>query len=268
MSAASAVVGSIRHNSVRAKLTDALLIAQRNLIRYARIPALLVFSTIQPVMFVLLFRYVFGGAITTPGFKYVDFLIPGIFVQTTVFGSTATGIGLAEDLSKGIIDRFRTLPIARSAVLAGRTLADTVRNLFVVLLMFAVGIAVGFRIHNGILFAIGGVLLTLLFGYAFSWISAAIGLAIADVEATQAATFVWLFPLTFASSAFAPASSMPGWLQAWVKVNPVTATVDSLRALFNKGLPLARPLLHSLAWIAGILIVFGALAVRKYRKIS
>jgi len=176
-------------------VSDALTVTRRNLIRYVRLPTLLVFSTIQPVMFVLLFRYVFAGAIGIPGpVDYVSFLMPGIFIQTVVFGSTQTGVGLAEDLQHGMIERFRSLPMARSAVLAGRTISDTVRNLFVVLLMTGVGIAVGFRIHGGVLAILLALVLALMFGFAFSWISAYIGLSAGNVEAAQAGSFVWILP--------------------------------------------------------------------------
>ena len=246
-------------------VSDIAVVTKRNLLRYLRVPTLLVFSTIQPVMFVLLFRYVFGGAIRVPGVNYVDYLMPGIFIQTVVFGSTQTGVGLADDLSKGMVDRFRSLPMARSAVLAGRTLSDSARNLFVVLLMIAVGMLVGFRFHAGVLPAFAAVGLAVLFGYAFSWISALMGLSIRDPESVQAASFVWIFPFTFASSAFVPVQSMPGWLQAWAKVNPVSITVDAMRALAIGG-PTGSKLWQSLAWIAGILLVFVPLAVKRYRR--
>jgi ABC-2 type transport system permease protein/oleandomycin transport system permease protein len=258
-------------------VADALTMTWRNLLKYVRVPTLLVFSTIQPVMFVLLFRYVFGGAIHITGVNYTDYLMPGIFVQTVVFGSTQTGVGLAEDLSRGMIDRFRSLPMARSAVLAGRTIGDTVRNLFVVLLMTGVGYAIGFRFHAGLLDALAGIALAVLFGLAFSWISANIGLAVRDVESAQAASFVWIFPLVFASSAFVPVFSMPGWLQAFAKVNPVSITVDAIRDLtLGRDLGLAAGLqgtttthvLESLAWIAAILLVFVPLAVSRYRRIT
>ncbi|HEX9376503.1 MAG TPA: ABC transporter permease [Actinomycetota bacterium] len=258
-------------------VSDALAMTWRNLLKYQRVPTLLMFSTIQPVMFVLLFAYVFGGAIPIPGIEYKDYLMPGIFVQTVIFGSTQTGVGLAEDLSRGMIDRFRSLPMARSAVLAGRTTGDTVRNLFVVLLMTGVGYLIGFRFHNGLLSALGAILLAVVFGSAFSWISANTGLAVRDVESAQAASFVWIFPLVFASSAFVPVQSMPGWLQAWAKVNPVSITVDAVRFL-TLGPDLAKVanlpgtmgthVWQSLAWIAGILLVFAPLAVRRYRKIT
>jgi ABC transporter DrrB family efflux protein len=257
---------------------DSLVVARRNLMQIVRVPAVLVFELVQPVMFVLLFRYVFGGAIklNVPGVTYVDFLMLGIFVQTVVFGATQTGVGLAEDLAGGMIERFRSLPMARSAVLAGRTMGDTVRNLFVVLLMTGVGMLVGFRFHAGLLSAAAALGIAVLFGLAFSWISALIGLAAGNVEAAQAGSFVWIFPLTFASSAFVPVHSMPGWLQAWAKVNPVSITVDALRSLVlggEKAMQLqggstTTHVLQALAWIAGILVVFVPLSVRRYRRTS
>lgn len=260
-------IRSIAPTDVRWVVADALVLTRRNLLKYVRVPTLLMFSTIQPVMFVLLFNYVFGGAIgaATPGVDYLDFLMPGIFVQVSVFGSTNTGIGLAEDMSKGLIDRFRSLPMARSAVLAGRTTGDLVRNAFVVVLMTAVGMLIGFRFHAGLLKAVAALVLAALFGLAFSWISATIGLAVKDVEAAQAAGFVWVFPLVFASSAFVPVETMPGWLQAFADVNPITVTVDSIRA-FVLGGPIWTHLWKSAAWIAGILAVFVPLAVNRYRR--
>jgi ABC-2 type transport system permease protein/oleandomycin transport system permease protein len=245
---------------------DAAAVTRRNLYRYVRVPTLLLFSTIQPIMFVLLFTYVFGGAIQVAGVdNYIDFLMAGILVQTVIFGSTQTGVGLAEDMSRGMVDRFRSLPMARSAVLAGRTLSDTVRNLFVVCLMLVVGTLVGFRFHAGVVPAVGAVGLALAFGLAFSWISALIGLSVRDVESAQAAGFVWVFPLVFASSAFVPVATMPGWLQAFADINPVTITVNALRALTLGG-PTVRPVLEALAWIAGLLLVFVPLAVNRYRR--
>ena len=245
---------------------DAAAVTRRNLYRYVRVPTLLLFSTIQPVMFVLLFTFVFGGAIQVPGVdNYIDFLMAGILAQTVIFGSTQTGVALAEDMSRGMVDRFRSLPMARSAVLAGRTLSDTARNLFVVCLMLVVGTLVGFRFHAGVVPALGAVGLALAFGLAFSRISALIGLSVRDVESAQAAGFVWVFPLVFASSAFVPVDTMPGWLQTFADINPVTVTVNALRALTLGG-PTARPVLESLAWIAGILLVFVPLAVNRYRR--
>jgi len=255
--------------SIGYTVSDALAMTRRNLIRYVRIPTLLVFSTVQPVMFVLLFTYVFGGAVKgvlPHGEKYIEFLMPGIFVQTVIFGSTQTGVGLAEDLSKGMIERFRSLPMARSAVLAGRTLGDAVRNSFVVLLMTFVGIIIGFRLDAGIPAALLALFLVVGFGFAFSWISATIGLAVHDVESAQTAGFVWIFPLTFASSVFVPRESMPGWLQGFVRANPVTNTAQALRALTFGGATTA-PVLYSLAWIVAILVFFIPLATRNYRKV-
>ncbi|HWL90995.1 MAG TPA: ABC transporter permease [Actinomycetota bacterium] len=263
MSAVSSVVE--RPVLVRA-LRDTLAITWRNLIGYRRVPQLLVFSTVQPVIFVLLFRYVFGGAIDVPGpIPYVDFLMPGVFVQTVVFGSLATAIGLAADMKSGLLERFRSLPMARSAVLAGRTLADLTRNVFVVLLMVAVGFMVGFRIHTDVLALIAGILLLLFFGYAMSWIFATVGLALGDPETAQAAAFPVLAPLVFASTVFVPLESMPGWLQVWAEHQPVSVTASAVRALVLGG-PTASLVWQSLAWCVGILVVFAPLAVRRYRR--
>jgi ABC-2 type transport system permease protein len=246
-------------------VADALTMTWRNLLKYVRVPNLLVFSTIQPVMFVLLFAFVFGGAIHVPGMNYKDFLMPGIFVQTVIFGSVQTGVGLADDMSRGMIDRFRSLPMARSAVLAGRTLSDTVRNTFVVLLMTLVGTLIGFRFHGGFLPGLAGLALAVSFGLAFSWISALIGMSVRDPEAAQASGFIWIFPLVFASSSFVPTQSMPDWLQAFARNNPVTHTVNAIRALTQGG-PVFHELWLSLAWIIGILVVFAPLAVSRYRR--
>ena len=252
--------------SLSSAVNDALAMTRRNLLRYVRVPNLLVFSTIQPVMFVLLFTYVFGGAVRIPSGSYKDFLLPGILVQTVIFGSTQTGVGLADDLSRGMIDRFRSLPMARSAVLAGRTLSDTVRNLFVVLLMIGVGLLIGFRFHAGFIAAVGAIVLAVLFGLAFSWISAFIGMAVRDVESAQTAGFIWIFPLVFASAVFVPVATMPGWLQSFARVNPVTNTAEAVRALCQGG-PTASHVFHSLAWVVGILLVFVPLSVRRYRRV-
>jgi len=248
-------------------ITDTMVIAWRNLLRFVRLPQLLIFSTIQPVMLLLLFNYVFGGAIHAGGTKYIDYLLPGFLVQTVVFGSSQTSVGLAEDLSRGMIDRFRSLPMARPAVLAGRTLADTLRYTFLVLLMIGVGSTIGFRFQNGVAPAIAAATLAVLFGFAFTWLSAFIGMSVKDVETAQVAGFVWIFPLVFASSMFAPIETMPGWLQAFAKVNPVTVTTDAARALCLGG-EVATPLWKSLAWIGGILAVFLPLAVRRYRRMT
>ena len=252
--------------SVAQAASDTSAVAWRNLTAYRRVPQLVVFSTIQPVVFVLMFRYVFGGAIRISGESYVNFLMPGIFAQTVVFGSMGTAVGLATDLNTGLIERFRSLPMARSAVLAGRTLADLVRNLFVVVLMLLVGFAVGFRPHDSTVVTMtAGVLLVVLFGYAVSWIFATVGLAARDAETAQAMSFPVLAPLVFASTAFVPLESMPGWLQAFAEHQPVSATVDAVRVLMTGGAT-TGPLLKSLAWIVGIVVVFAPLAVRRYRR--
>ena len=245
---------------------DSMAVAVRNLIAYRRVPQLLVFSTIQPVIFVLMFRYVFGGAISLPGrTPYVDYLMPGIFVQTVVFGSLAAAIGLAADLKSGLLERFRSLPMARSAVLTGRTIADLVRNVFVVTLMAVVGFAVSFRTHNGMGPFLLGMLLVLLFGYVMAWVFATVGLAVGDPESAQAAAFPVLAPLVFASSAFVPVSSMPGWLQGFARHQPVSITVSAVRDLVL-GTPATSDVLQALAWMAGIVLVFAPLAVRRYRR--
>lgn len=246
-------------------IRDAVAVAGRNLIAYRRIPQLLVFSTIQPVIFVLMFRYVFGGAISVPGVSYVDYLMPGIFVQTVVFGAMGAAIGLATDLKSGLLERFRSLPMARSAVLAGRTLADLVRNVFVAGLMSAVGFAVGFRVHTSALAFIAGIAIVLLFGYVLSWIFATVGLAVGDPETAQAASFPLMAPLVFASSAFVPVESMPGWLQVFAEHQPVSVTASAVRALVLGG-PTTSYVLQSLAWCAAILLVFVPLAVARFRK--
>jgi len=247
-------------------LRDTFAITQRNLIAYRRVPQLLVFSTIQPVIFVLMFRYVFGGAIKLPGpIPYVDFLMPGIFVQTVVFGAIATAIGLATDMKSGLIKRFHALPMARSAVLTGRTMADLARNVFVVILMMIVGFLVGWRIHTNVLAMLAGAFLVLLFGYAMSWIFATVGLAVGDPETAQAAAFPVLAPLVFASSAFVSPEKMPGWLQVFANHQPVSATASAVRALVNGG-PTASYVVQSVAWCVGILLVFAPLAVRLYRR--
>jgi ABC transporter DrrB family efflux protein len=247
-------------------LRDTFAITQRNLIAYRRVPQLLVFSTVQPVLFVLMFRYVFGGAITLRGpIPYVDFLMPGVFVQTVVFGAIATAIGLATDMKSGLMERFHALPMARSAVLTGRTMADLSRNVFVVILMMIVGFLVGWRIHTNVLALLAGAFLVLLFGYAMSWIFATVGLAVGDPESAQAAAFPVLAPLVFASSVFVPPDKMPGWLQVFANHQPVSATASAVRALVNGG-PTAAYVWQSVAWCVAILVVFAPIAVRLYRR--
>ena len=256
--------------SAATTFSDTAQIVKRNVKRNFRIPQLLVFSSIQPVIFLLLFNYVFGGAVGGGGKeKYINFLLPGILAQTALFGAIQTGVGLAEDINKGVIDRLRSLPIARSAVLAGRTLADAVRNSFVIVLMGTVGSLLGFRITQGPLKAIGAVLLVLLFAYAFSWISACIGLALKDSETVQVAGFLWVFPLVFASAVFVPVKTMPAWLQVFARNQPVTQVVSAVRYLTRGGIPNGREFVwHTVVWALGILLVFVPLAVWRYKKIK
>ena len=249
----------------RGAIRDTVGVAQRNLISLKRTPQLVVFATIQPVIFVLMFRYVFGGAIVIPGIDYVDFLMPGIFVQTTVFGAMGAAIGLATDMKSGLLERFRSLPMARSAVLAGRTIADLARNVFVVILMALVGFAVGFRVHSDAASFVMALLLVLLFGYTLSWVFAALGLAVGDPETAQAAAFPLMAPLVFASSAFVPVDSMPGWLQTFAEHQPVSVTATAVRNL-SLGIPAADEVLKCVAWCVGIFLIAAVLAVRKYRQ--
>ncbi len=246
-------------------VSDTLTLARRNLLVWTRVPAYIVFTVIQPVMFVLLFSFVFGGAIPVPGNTYVEFLMPGIIAQTAAFASFGTAIALAQELKKGVIDRLRSMPMARSAVLAGRLVADTVRMVVTILIIVGVGYAVGFSFKNGAVPAVGMVLLATVFGLAICLIAAYTGLAIGDEESVQAFGLIWLFPLTFVSSAFVPIATMPGWLQAFASNQPVTYVVDTMRALALGG-PIEANLLKSIAWLAGIFIVFGPLAVRAYRR--
>jgi ABC-2 type transport system permease protein/oleandomycin transport system permease protein len=249
-------------------VTDTLTITRRNLLVWMRVPAYLMFTVIQPVMFVLLFRYVFGGAIHVGGNgNYVDFLMPGIIGQTAAFATFGTAIALAQELKKGVIDRLRSMPMARSAVLAGRLVADTGRMLLTILIIVAVGYAVGFRFSNGAGPAIAMVVLATVFGLAICCISAYTGLAIGDEESVQAFGLIWLFPLTFLSSAFVPISTMPGWLQAFANNQPVTFVINAMRALALGG-PLEPSLWKSLVWLAGIFVVFLPLAVRAYKRAS
>jgi ABC-2 type transport system permease protein/oleandomycin transport system permease protein len=250
---------------------DALVLARRSVLETVRVPELIMFVAIQPIMFVLLFRYVFGGAIQVPGGQYVNFLMPGIFVQTVAFGGVTTAIGLAQDMQRGIIDRFRSLPMSSSAVLTGRTIADLARNLFTVIIMLTVGFIVGFRPGGSPFEFLLGILLLLGVSFAFSWISAFIGLLVRSVEAAQSGGFIWLFPLTFASSAFVPVATMPGWLQTFARHNPISVLADALRGLFHVNPLLTTAdtrsaLLQSVAWIAGILLVFVPLSVMRYRR--
>ena len=252
--------------SVNHEISDMLVLAKRSVLRIPRQPDLLVGFTIQPVMFVLLFVYVFGGAIQTPGLDYVDFLIPGIIVQSMVFGGFVTALGLAEDLKKGLMDRFRSLPMSRSAVLTGRTLADISTNVVQLVVMLAVGLAVGFRFSTSFLEVVAGIALLLLIGYAFSWVFAFLGLAASSPEASNAYGFTILFPLTFLSSAFVTVASMPSWLRPVAENNPFTTMVDAVRALFV-GTPAGNDIWLAILWSIAIAVVFGALAIWRYRRV-
>jgi ABC-2 type transport system permease protein/oleandomycin transport system permease protein len=244
---------------------DTKAVIMRNLIAYVRIPQLLVFSTIQPIIFVLMFRYVFGGSIDTGPIPYVDYLMPGIFLQVVVFGSLATAIGLATDIKSGLMERFHALPMWTPAVLAGRTIADLARNVFVVVLMGIVGFLVGWRIHTDLIPALAAVLLVLLFGYAMAWIFATVGLAVKDPETAQAAAFPVLAPLVFASAAFVPVANMPGWLQPWARNQPVSVTAEAVRALTIGG-PTSSLVIKSIVWSVVIIAIFAPIAVRLYRR--
>jgi ABC transporter DrrB family efflux protein len=252
-------------SSLSYAVSDTVVIAKRSLFRIRRQPDLLIGFTVQPVMFVLLFVYVFGGAIKTPGLEYVDFLMPGIIVQSMVFGGFVTALGLADDLKKGLIDRFRSLPMWQPAVVSGRILADVGTNVVQLVIMFAVGIAVGFRFDTNVLKVVAGIGLLLLFGYAFSWVFAFIGLTASSPEASNAYGFTILFPITFISSAFVPVESMPGWLQPFAEHNPFTTMVDAARALFL-GTPAGNDVWLAIVWAVAITAVFGALSVWRYRR--
>ena len=252
-------------------LSDTLTLTRRNLLAVTRIPEALFFSTVQPIMFVLLFRYVFGGAIHPQGTSYVNYLLPGIFVQTVAFGAVSTSIGLAEDLQKGIIERFRALPMSRGAVLLGRTTADLVRNIFVIVIMTVVGLLVGFRPSTGVAMYLGGVALILLFAYALSWFFAIVGLSAPNSETAQVMSFPLIFPLTFVSAAFVPVSSMPSWLQGFATYQPFSVVISACRCLMigakaaGTGHPTSFWVLQAVAWTIGLLIVFIPLAIRRYR---
>jgi ABC transporter DrrB family efflux protein len=282
LSATTATTSTPTAGRLQFAVSDWRTLTKRNLLTYIRKPDLLVFSTIQPVMFVLLFVYVWGGAMERAlpaNIPYVDFLMPGIFVQTAIFAALQTGVGLADDLQKGLIDRFKSLPMARSAVLAGRTAADTVVILFQVILMLAVAYLVGYRFHEGLAEALLGIIGAVAVGYSFTWVAAFAGLSLKTVEAVQAATFTLVFPLVFASSAFVPDANFPGWLQAWSNVNPVSIWAETFRVLTLGEIYTHAPaqlvgavpslgtlLWQSTAWFAVILGLFVPLGVRVYRR--
>ncbi len=256
-------------------LSDGWVVAQRNLVKIKRVPDILVFVLISPIMFVLLFAYVFGGAIDPPGdIDYKEFLVPGIFAQTVVFGATFTGYGLADDMQKGIIDRFRSLPMSRSAVLVGRTTSDVVYNIISLVIMALTGLLVGWRIREGVLDAALGFLLLLVFAYAISWIMAYVGLLVPSVEVVNNASFIVIMPLTFVSNAFVPQEQFSGVLQTFVEWNPVSTVGLATRQLFgnidpNVSIPdswaMQHPVVYTLLWSAAIVAVFAPLSVRQYR---
>ena len=244
---------------------DALLLAERNLRRLPRNPDLLVGVTFQPVMFVVLFTYVFGGAINTPGYDYVDFLLPGIVIQMIAFTGYATALGISDDLRKGLVDRFRSLPIARSAMLAGRTFSDIAMNVIALVTMTVVGFVVGFSFDSTVAEIVAGFGLVLLFGYAMSWVYSYIGLISSTPESASALITVVIFPLTFVSSVYVPADSMPAVLEAIANANPITTVVDALRALWL-GAPAGTDIWVSILWCVGLTAVFSVLATARYRR--
>ncbi|SDN60427.1 ABC transporter efflux protein, DrrB family [Klenkia soli] len=259
-------------------LSDSLVITRRNLIKVKRVPDLIVFATLSPIMFVLLFRYVFGGAITLPdGITYAEFLLPGIFAQTVVFGSTTTGASIADDLQKGLVDRFRSLPMSRSAVLIGRTVADLGLNAISIVVMALTGLLVGWRINSSVPEAIGGFLILLVFAFAVSWMMALVGLLVRTPEVVNNASFIVIFPLTFVANTFVPLESFPSVLRTFAEWNPVSTVVQAARDLFGNqpdSVPVAdawslqNPVLYTLIWAAVILAVFVPLAVRAYLRTS
>jgi ABC-2 type transport system permease protein len=259
--------------SLSLAVTDGLTITRRNLIKVKRVPDLIVFATLSPIMFVLLFRYVFGGAINVPGeISYAEFLLPGIFAQTVIFGSTITGASLADDLQKGLIDRFRSLPIAHSAVLVGRTAADVCLNALSIVVMAVTGLIVGWRIHTSVIEAAGGFLVLLGFAYAMSWLMAQVGLMVRTPEVVNNASFIVIFPITFVANTFVPLETFPPVLRTFAEWNPVSAVVQGARNLFGNsfGAPdvwsLQHPVTYSALWGIAILAVFVPLSVRTFRN--
>ncbi|GAA3074319.1 ABC transporter permease [Streptomyces roseofulvus] len=260
-------------------IADSLVVTKRNLIRMSRIPEMVIFGLIQPVMFVVLFSFVFGGSMSVGGdtdpVVYRNFLMAGIFAQTVTFATAGAGAGIADDMHKGLVDRFRSLPMARGAVLTGRTLADLVQTSLTLVVLAIVGLMVGWRIHEGVPKALGAFALLLLLGYAFSWIGALIGLSVRTPEAATSGGLIWLFPVTFVSNAFVDPSQMADWIRPIAEWNPFSATVQACRELFgNPGVvqsdawPMQHPVWASLLWSLLIIAVFRTLSVRKYRSAS
>ena len=261
--------------SLSVAVADGLTITRRNLIKVKRVPDLIVAATLAPIMFVLMFRYVFGSAIPIPGIDYAEFLLPGILAQTIVFGSTITGMSIADDMQKGLIDRFRSLPMARSAVLVGRTFADFGLNTISIVVMGVTGLLVGWRVRSSLLEALGGFLLLLLFGYAMSWVMATVGLLVRTPEVVQNASFIVIFPLTFIANTFVPTNNFPAVLKVVADWNPVSAVVQAARELFGNTAPiletsdawsLQHPVVYTLLWCAALLAVFVPLSVRLYQR--
>jgi ABC transporter DrrB family efflux protein len=248
-------------------ISDISVMTRRNMLRYIRLPQLLVFNALLNVVLLLLFNYVFGGAISTGGLAYIQYFLPGFLVQSVVFGSTQTSVGLAEDLSKGMIDRFRSLPMFRSAFLTGRVVADVTRYAILIALMIIVGSIMGFRFENGALPALAGVALIILFGIALTWVGVFIGISVRDEETAQVAGFVWVFPLVFASSLYVPIETMPSWLQYFANINPVTPMVDTMRTLTLGG-NVSASLWKTLVWDLAIVLVFLPLALRRYKLMA
>jgi ABC-2 type transport system permease protein len=256
-------------------VSDSVTITRRNLIKVKRVPDLIVFATLSPIMFVLLFRYVFGSAIPIQGISYAEFLLPGIFAQTVVFGSTITGASLADDLQKGLIDRFRSLPMARSAVLVGRTVADLGLNVLTIVVMALTGLVVGWRIHSSVGEALAGFLILLLFAFAISWVMALVGLLVRTPEVVNNASFIVIFPLTFIANTFVPTNNFPTVLKTIADWNPVSAVVQAARELFGNtapsletstAWPMQHPVPYVLAWVVVLLVVFVPLSVRAYLR--
>ena len=247
-------------------LSDIGVMTQRNMLKYIRLPQLLVFNALLNVV-LFLFNYVFGGAIRTGGIEYIQYFLPGFMVQTVVFGSTQASVGLAEDLSMGIIDRFRSLPMSRLAFLTGRVISDVVRYAILIALMIAIGSIMGFRFENGVLPVLAGIALIILFGIALTWTGVFIGISVRDVETAQVAGFVWVFPIVFASSIYVPIETMPSGLQVFAQINPVTPMVDTMRAL-SLGGSVSASLWKILAWDGVIILVFLPLALRRYRLLG
>ena len=260
---------------IAASLLDAAVIAKRNVIKIKRVPEVIVFILLSPILFVLLFAYVFGSAIDIPGGSYREFLIAGIFAQTVVFGATFTGAGLAEDMQKGIIDRFRSLPMSRSAVVVGRTASDVIYNVLTLVIMALTGLIVGWRLRGSLLDSLLGFALLLLFAYAFSWVMAFVGLIVPSVEVINNASFLVIFPMTFIANTFVPSENLPGLLKTIAEWNPVSAVTQATRELFGnippgtpppEAWPLANPVLYTLIWVVVIIAVFAPLSVARYKK--